>query len=54
MGLDVTAVFIETACDALKNSKGKVTREQYEELCDELIALTKKYDLKVFTENKDE
>ena len=41
MGMNITRVFINTGCDILKQTK--LTPEQEEKLCDELMMLVGRY-----------
>lgn len=52
MPLNVTAVFIQKACDALKYAS--LTKKQEEKLCDELVKLCHKYAPGTFETHGDE
>jgi hypothetical protein len=57
MGLNVTNVFIQRACDALKHNLHKLEDDDREDLCDKLVNLCMKYAPGTFvdeTEDKSE
>jgi hypothetical protein len=54
MGMNVTHVFIRTACDALADSMFHLKEKDKEVLCDKLVKLCEKYAPGTFKEAEDE
>jgi len=50
MGMNVTHVFIRTACDALADSMFHLKEKDKEVLCDKLVKLCEKYAPGTFTD----
>jgi hypothetical protein len=50
MGMNVTNVFIRTACDALADNMTNLEDKDREKLCDKLIKLCEKYAPGTFTD----